>query len=225
MTKRILTLIAALVLLCNLHLTVYAHEVPDMTRKGSVDIVMRSGEKTVAGGELSLYRVGDVYEYDGNYSFVPAGIFAECVSAYDSTNLQSSELPAKLAAFIKENSSIKPVATKTVDGNGYAEFDGMELGLYLVVQTKAASGYSPAGPFLVTMPRMENGKYVYDFSASPKVSIPPKLTPPPAKPSDDKLPQTGQLNWPVPLLAVTGMILFTMGWMLYAAGKREKNES
>ena len=28
------------------------------------------------------------------------------------------------------------------------------------------------------------------------------------------LPQTGQLNWPVPLLAVSGVVLFAFGWAL-----------
>lgn len=28
------------------------------------------------------------------------------------------------------------------------------------------------------------------------------------------LPQTGQLNWPVPVLAVSGVLLFAAGWVL-----------
>lgn len=28
------------------------------------------------------------------------------------------------------------------------------------------------------------------------------------------LPQTGQLNWPVPVLAVSGVVLFAFGWAL-----------
>ena len=29
----------------------------------------------------------------------------------------------------------------------------------------------------------------------------------------DRLPQTGQLWWPVPLLALTGSFLFLVGWL------------
>lgn len=33
------------------------------------------------------------------------------------------------------------------------------------------------------------------------------------KPTGPKLPQTGQLWWPVPFLALSGMVLFLMGWI------------
>ncbi len=38
--------------------------------------------------------------------------------------------------------------------------------------------------------------------------------------SSSKLPQTGQLNWPVPLLAVLGLVLFSIGWLLCLGEKR-----
>jgi len=41
---------------------------------------------------------------------------------------------------------------------------------------------------------------------------------------DDKLPQTGQLNWPVPLMACAGLALFALGWALCYAGKKEGYE-
>lgn len=44
---------------------------------------------------------------------------------------------------------------------------------------------------------------------------PPEETDPPetTKPGGSKLPQTGQLWWPVPLLALAGLILFLLGWI------------
>ena len=27
------------------------------------------------------------------------------------------------------------------------------------------------------------------------------------------LPQTGQLNWPIPVMAISGMLLFAFGWV------------
>lgn len=38
-------------------------------------------------------------------------------------------------------------------------------------------------------------------------------TPPPVQPPKPSLPQTGQLWWPVPLLALGGMVLFLIGWI------------
>lgn len=39
-----------------------------------------------------------------------------------------------------------------------------------------------------------------------------------------KLPQTGQLNWPVPVMIVTGLTLFAIGWMLCFGRKKENYE-
>ena len=36
-----------------------------------------------------------------------------------------------------------------------------------------------------------------------------------------KLPQTGMMLWPVPVLGISGIIIFIVGWILY---KRSKNE-
>lgn len=44
-------------------------------------------------------------------------------------------------------------------------------------------------------------------------SKPPEETPSPSPPPPPKLPQTGQLWWPVPLLAAAGMILFLVGYI------------
>lgn len=44
-----------------------------------------------------------------------------------------------------------------------------------------------------------------------------KTTPPP---DDSKLPQTGTLNWPIPVLTVSGLLLVVLGWCLVSR-KRE----
>lgn len=59
--------------------------------------------------------------------------------------------------------------TKTVDADGNAAFEDLELGLYLIVQSKASNGYAPIKPFLVSLPMAENGKWNYEVDASPKV--------------------------------------------------------
>lgn len=38
---------------------------------------------------------------------------------------------------------------------------------------------------------------------------------------DDKLVQTGQLNWPVPVCAIAGLLLFSIGWAVLNFGKKE----
>lgn len=39
-----------------------------------------------------------------------------------------------------------------------------------------------------------------------------------------KLPQTGQLTWPIPLLTVIGMVLFSLGWWLCFGNRKDPYE-
>ena len=43
----------------------------------------------------------------------------------------------------------------------------------------------------------------------------------PGHPDTPVLPQTGQLNWPIPVLACSGVLLFATGWCLNKKGKKE----
>lgn len=52
----------------------------------------------------------------------------------------------------------------------------------------------------------------------------PAETEPAAPPEEEKLPQTGLTNWPIPVLAVVGMILIAFGLRLRAAGKKSYEE-
>lgn len=38
---------------------------------------------------------------------------------------------------------------------------------------------------------------------------------------EDKLVQTGQLNWPVPVCAIAGLLIFSIGWAVLNFGKKE----
>jgi hypothetical protein len=54
-------------------------------------------------------------------------------------------------------------------------------------------------------------------ASQPDVSISPNGSQDAANPSETsqpKLPQTGQLNWPIPVLVVLGLGVFTAGWIV-----------
>lgn len=208
MKKRILSLILALVLVCAAAITATAVDVPDMSRKGTINIIMHKGEELISGGTLTVYRVGEIHEDDGDYSFVPTGEFVNCVEEFE--DVQSPSLALELAMFAAEQELIGN--TEAVGTDGLATFVDLELGLYLVVQHTAAPGYSKAEPFLIGVPQMEQGMYSYDVDASPKVDVErvPETTED-AFASGDNLPQTGQLFWPIPLLAVFGMAFIVLG--------------
>lgn len=215
--KRLSALLFTMLLCCTFCIPVCAHEVPDMTRTGSITAAMTYEGENVGGGSLTLYRAGDVSEDDGNYSFTLTDDFAESRLALD--NISDAALAEDLAEYADMNN----VSGTTVEigADGKVTAGNLKLGLYLVVQTEAAEGYEAVSPFLVSVPMYENGTYVYNVNAEPKMET---LTPAPVTPDEpetpsepspgSKLPQTGQLNWPVPVLTVAGLCLILAGWEL-----------
>lgn len=270
MRKRAFTLWIAMVLLGLMQLTAYAKEVPDLSRVGSIQITMRRGDRVVPGGSLTIYRVGDIFEDDGNYSFVLNESYAS--SGLSLEDIQSAELAKQLSQYARTN-KLEGTA-KNIGSDGTVMFDNLEPGLYMLVQNRAASGYFAADPFLLGLPMPEGETYLYDVVAAPKVELRPSgggnggggggggggnpgggdpSTPGgpgepgnPGSPSGGSdvpgeplfevgdpmspglglsmqlLPQTGQLNWPVPVLVVAGLVLFSAGWVI-RFGKIRKN--
>ncbi len=220
--NKLFTAVVALGLVLSFSLTAYAHDVPDSTRRGSITVTVQDGGDSVPGGTVTLYRVGEVVENDGNYSFQPTGAFADCGESFE--NLEAAnDLAERLRKFAAEK-QITGLSTRDINEMGIVRFGDLELGLYLVVQNKAAAGYEKLAPFLVSVPYMWNGSYIYDVSSRPKTELektPVPTEPQPTKPSGPNLPQTGQLWWPVPVLACGGLLLFAVGMALNRRRERE----
>ena len=219
--KQIFSLLLAFFLLHMASVIAYAHEVPDENRKGTVTVEMEYDGKAVAGGTLTAYRVGQIQEYDGNYSFAETDAMAAFTGSYE--DVASAELAESIAAFVEGNQLSAYGTAK--NQNGKAVFTDLELGLYLIVQTEASEGYEPLKPFLVAVPMNEGGHYVYEVSAEGKFQLHQKLKPTtPTTPSEPTLPQTGQLKWPIPVLVVLGLSLFSAGWVLRFGRKKNGYE-
>ena len=218
MKKRILFLVVLLVLFNCLLSPAYAHEVPDPDQKGSICFSMDWEGEPMDGGSLTVYRVGDIAEDDGDYTFT-------LVRDLKGTGVTLDGEVQKLAAAAK---ALPPITADIK--NGKAVFNDLVPGLYVVTQsaTEATPGFLPSQPFLISLPQWENDSYVYDLTADPKVAPEPEPTEPPKptepKPTEPSLPQTGQTNWPVPLLAVCGLVLIMMGGVM-RSGKRDERET
>lgn len=199
----------------------YAAEWIDLNKEGSISLTLLDKEKNqpVAGGEFTLYQVAGVAVDDGDLSFVYTNGWEECGIALD--NLEDSALAGKLEGEIPASAA---KVTRMVGEDGTVKFSGLSLGLYLLVQTKTADGYNEVSSFLVSVPLQEDGTYIYEVDASPKVekasvnSETPNTPTEPAKPN--VLPKTGQLDWPIPVLSVAGILLFAFGWSL----RRERKQ-
>lgn len=265
--KRLAAVLAALTLLVWCAAPAFALEVVDLSRTGSIKVSLYDSEtsEAVGGGTLTLYRVAKVQKDNANLSFVYTNGFEDC--GVELGDLSEGELAGRLAEKIAATAES---TTVEISDLGVAEFGDLEVGLYLVVQTTAAENYNVINPFLVSVPIQENGSYVYDVDALPKVGTAAKKTPEPPDTPDtpdtpDKpdtpdtpvapgpdnpdgwvlgdhgeknypnpdnpnghvmgahgLPQTGQLNWPIPVLAVTGVVLVAAGIKLKKGNRRDE---
>ncbi len=225
--KRWIAVLLTAWLLCPLPETARAHETPDLSQKGTVTVEMVFDGKPVTGGSLAACRVGQILENNGDYSFAPTDEMASFPGSY--ADITDPKLAEEISAFV-EKEKLSPCANAENKG-GKAELTDLEPGLYLIVQDKASDGFKPLTPFLIAVPMNEDGHYVYDVSAEGKFELqeaPPEPTETTAateatettQPEGSKLPQTGQLNWPIPVLALTGLLLFSAGWTLrFGKGK------
>ena len=179
--------------------------------------------KQMTGGEITVYKVSDALEDNGNKYFNPqtSGQFQSlakkntedgkaiaAIKGYDSKELTSRN--AALAKILAANcSGIK--GTSATISKGSVTVSNLTPGLYLLVQTKESSDNAEFAPFLFSIPD-PNGKY--QIEASPKPSVTKKTEDKPKKdnpPGGNKLPQTGQLWWPVPILLIAGLFLILVG--------------
>ena len=188
--KRLSAVLLTLLLSCALVLTTtlaYAAAAnplpdPDWSRNGSCGIGVRMlyNGKTVPGGSLELYKVGDVEmnstEFTLNDAFSGKGNVELSDFSINSTmNAEDLKRLAKgLANYAADDKNhVNPVATAEIDENGYAEFNNLEFGLYLVVQDEPARGYEAIDPFLVSLPMYTKGEgYDYFVNVEPKVDKP-----------------------------------------------------
>jgi LPXTG-motif cell wall-anchored protein len=218
--KRCVTFLLTLSLLLCFSLTVHAHDIPEAREDCSIELIVRYAGEDISGGTLTAVRVGYVDEENGDYFFSQekTGLKLEDITSADAPEIQRQ--------FYDENKDAYPFYTQTRNvENGKAVFTDLPTGLYLIIQEQAAEGFSPLGAFLISVPYLEDGEYRYHVTATIKSELEREpatepTAPVPPVPDDPKLPQTGQLNWPIPLMAAAGIGLFITGWVLCFGKKR-----
>ncbi len=197
-----------------------AGAMPDMARRGSISGVMTYEDSPVGGGCLEVYQVGDVTSGDEGYVFCLVEEFEACEVTLD--DLDSPDLAETLAVYALETELES--TTVAIDSEGYWEISDLDLGLYLVLQNESADGYEPISPFITTVPYFDEDvdDYIYDISANPKMGVLSVSLENPVEteePVEKSLPKTGQLNWPVPVLAILGIVIFAVGYGVRHGGK------
>lgn len=212
-------ILAAAAAVCMLASGAMAIEPIDTGRTGSLTIDCQHDSKAVPDMTFSLYRVAKVGN-DGQFALLPAYQKSGVSVKENDTTDQWKTDAATLAKWVSDN-KLSPTATKTTDSKGKATYAPAKTGLYLVVGTDKKSGDNTyqSTPFLVSVPGQtaDATQWEYAVTAKPKTSVTPN-TPDkpgkPGKPGNPHLPRTGQLKWPIPLLAGAGLLLMLAGWRM-----------
>lgn len=216
--KLTIAFLLMLILLVSAPVAIMAFDVIDYTKTGEISVTIKSSatDLPVGGGSLILYKVADVgYDDTIGYVFDASGTdFKAASEDYSSEDKLDAALAARLAKFAKD----KGISGKslTVGSNGVASASDLSLGLYLIVQKEAPDGYSNIEPFVVSVPQHDaDGNYIYKVDATPKPGtkvIPTPTRKPTVTPTHPpKLPQTGQMWWPVFVLAAAGIACLMIG--------------
>lgn len=219
--KKLLCLMAVLVLLVPV---AAATEILDPEAPGSITFTLDFDGQPLDGGSLAVYQVARVVISTHDPHFELLEIFRD--NGPDIRDLHNPELPGRFAELVSQ-AELTPITAPIESGR--ALFSGLMPGLYLVTQQEQTPGFSPLQPFLVSVPQWDGDAYVYDLVLKPKVALEQAPTEPseptqPTEPPDPDLPQTGQLNWPIPLLSVAGFGLFVLGFYL-CFGKKHGHET
>lgn len=222
------SLLLAAVLSMGLCSAVSAEEVIGTPNDCSINLQLGYTDSTtnkkvqLTGGEVTVYKVSDAL-VDGDKYFNPktSGQFQSLANKTTEDGkkiasirtMSSEELTkqnAALAKILAANRSGITGTTATIS-NGAVTVSNLTPGLYLMVMTKKSPENAEFAPFLFSLP---DSKGEYQIKASPKPSVKKTETekPPEKKPSK-KLPQTGQLWWPVPVLILAGLLLVILGWV------------
>ena len=215
----------------------------DLSRTGSMDVTLYDHQNDVPlrGGALTVYKVADVARTNGDLHFVYTADFTGCGIALgdltDSTlaSRLEAKLPARAAGTthkISEQGTVSfdalplglYLVVQTENSKGYEAINSFLVSLPMAdesgwLYTVDATPKVGAPTQEVTPPEPETPSKP---SEPGKPSEPEKPSEPdnpdnpvaPGRPDGNALPQSGQLNWPIPFMACSGVLLFAVGWVL-----------
>ncbi len=184
-----------------------------LNRTGSITLSLYAEETQayVEDGTFTLYQVAELYLEDGNMTYRYTEAFQGCSLSLE--EVTGAALGEELQAYVEENNI--QGRDMPLDSTGTAVMEGLPVGLYLLVQTEASTGYYAVSPFLVTLPLEDEDTWVYDVNASPKVEVY-------VQPDNTNNPKTGDLGDYVPLVIAGGIAALVVAIALWE-GRRAKN--
>ena len=163
------------------------------------------------GVEIYLYNIADFRMTDGKLTARYTGKYAQLSVPVE--NIGDETGIKEAVNFIKQNRLVQDYTALT-SGNK-AEVTNLKSGVYLIIQQSEPVTGLRFTPFIVNLPMLssDESKYIYSINSKLKITV---VTEKDAATvvTGEKLPQTGQLWWPVILLSAVGIVLITIACVI-----------
>lgn len=230
--KNILTMLLAVLMMLPVLSTTVVAATPD-SEMFSIDVDMKvPNSDEVYDAQIYLYKVASAkVDENGNLHMEPVELYKD-VTFDNLTQEEVRDLLDKLCERIKYPGSVPetalnlaPLEIQKPGKDGMIHFDNLDAGVYLLIKWNCeALDKLEMLPSLVYLPsyNQESGIWEYTVNVAPKFSWnpdPPPVTPPTTP--DSQLPQTGMVQWPVPVLVLAGLFLLVIGYGVIRRAKQD----
>lgn len=199
----------------------------DLSRTGSMDVTLYDHQNDVPlrGGALTVYKVADVARTNGDLHFVYTADFTGCgiaLGLYLVVQTENSKGYEAINSFLVS----LPMADEsgwlyTVDATPKVGAPTQEVTPPEPEKpsepdkpTQPGTPDEPDNPDMPVDPNDPNRPVSPGTPDNPVAPGNPDNPMAPGRPDGNALPQSGQLNWPIPFMACSGVLLFAVGWVL-----------
>lgn len=203
------------------------------SKKFAIDVDLRiPNSKKIYDTQISIYHVATAEEDEmGNLHMEPIELYKDLVFdnyTEDKVPILLKQVCARLqrpGTVQSENHQLAPLREERTGKDGKIHFDNLEAGVYVLVKW---DNREPVNlkmlPIMVYLPTYhhQNDRWENTATAIPKFDWETETKP--SKVSDKKLPQTGMVQWPVPILVLTGLVFVGIGYSLYRCGAEDEEK-
>ncbi len=166
--NKVIFTILMFILVSTLSVKAESSHTVDFSKKGSLTVTLTEKEhdEPIENAEITIYKIADAKSKDNNLVFEYTEELKECKVSL--SNLKANNLTNDIEKCVQ---GITSDLIKKTNNKGVAKFNDLDLGLYLVTQSKSVKGYSNIDSFLIMTPKVENNKWIYNIKSAPKTEI------------------------------------------------------
>ncbi len=231
------------------NITAFAEELPELSDKGILIVSMKKDGRPVPGGEFEIYQIAGISLPAGKINYEITKDFKNCNIPID--NIESDEVIYNLESYITNNgisgmktnvddngiaefSSLKPGIYFVKQNNaaeGYRKVSSFtvslpfyERGKYQYTVTAnpklVSNRFDNNNPPTTVKSPNSNGDHNQNHNGGSNQNS-NSNSKHNGSDSDSRLPKTGQLNLPVPILTVTGFCMIVFGFIIRCCGRKD----